>query len=107
MVHASALSAILYSAAAAGNLISASSSSSAHEASDLNSSASHALLVAHLPFLQLLRVHLLVLTIRLVLWCGLLSSRWGKPCHQLESNLSKINSLILCVQYSLVSVKCG
>jgi len=49
MVHASTLSAILYSAAAAGNLISASSSCSAHESSDLNSSASDALLVAHLP----------------------------------------------------------
>ena len=67
------LSAILYSAAAAGNLVSASSGSSAHESSDLNSPSSHALLVAHLPFLQLLRVHLVDLTIRLVLWCGLLS----------------------------------
>jgi len=75
MVHASALSAILYSATAAGNLISASSSSSAHESSDLNSLASDTLLVAYLPFLQLLRVHLLVLTIRLVLWCGLLLFR--------------------------------
>ena len=67
IVHASMLSAILYSAAAAGNLIFLSSSSSAQESSDLNSFASDALLVAHLPFLQLLRVRLLVLTIRLVL----------------------------------------
>jgi len=76
--HASTLSAILYSAAAAGNLISASSSSSAHESSDLNSLVSDAWLVAHLLFLQLLQVHLLVLTIRLVLWCGLLSFRGGR-----------------------------
>jgi len=39
IVHASTLSAFLYSAAAAGNLISASSSSSAHESSDLKSLA--------------------------------------------------------------------
>jgi len=39
IVHANTLSAILYSAAAAGNLISASSRSSAHESSDLNSLA--------------------------------------------------------------------
>jgi len=75
IVHATTLSAILYSAAAAGNLISASSSSSAHESSDMKSLASDAWLVAHLLFFQLLRVHLLVLTIRLVLWCGLLSFR--------------------------------
>ena len=79
MVHASTLSAILSSAAAAGNLISVSSSSSAHESSDLNSSATDAWLVANLPFLQLLRVHLLVLRICLVLWCGLLSFRGGRP----------------------------
>ena len=42
IVHASTLSAILYSAAAAGNLISASSSSSAHESSYLKSLASDA-----------------------------------------------------------------
>jgi len=53
MVHANTLSIILYSAAAAGNLISASSSNSIHESSDLNSFASDTLLVAHLPFLQL------------------------------------------------------
>jgi len=53
MVHANTLSVILYSAGAAGNLISASSSSLIHESSDLNSCAIHALLVAHLPFLQL------------------------------------------------------
>jgi len=58
IVHASTLSAILYSAAAAGNLISASSSSSAHESSDLKSLASDAWLVANLLFFQLLRVHL-------------------------------------------------
>jgi len=78
IVHASTLSAILYSAAAAGNLISASSSSSAHESSDLKSLASDAWLVAHLLFFQLLRVHLLVLTIRLVLLCSLLSFRGGR-----------------------------
>jgi len=45
MVHASTLSAILYSesAAASGNLMSASSISSAHESSDLNSLASDAM----------------------------------------------------------------
>ena len=75
IVHANTLSAILYSAAAAGNLISASSRSSAHESSDLNSLARDAWLVAHHLFFQLLRVHLSVLTIRLVLWCGLLSFR--------------------------------
>ena len=93
MVHASTLSAILYSAAAAGNLISASSSSSAHEFSDLNFSASDALLVAHLPFLQLLRVHLLVLTIRLVLWCFLLSFRGGRlwPSTREESRQDKFS----------------
>jgi len=90
-----------------GNLISASSSSSAHGSSDLNSPASDALLVAHLPFLQLLRVHLLVLTIRLVLWCGLLSLRGGDFGHQPERNLSKTNSLILRVKYSFASVRCG
>jgi len=79
MVHASTLSAIPYSAAAAGNLVSASSSSSAPESSDLNSPASDALLVAHLPFLQLSWFHLLVLTIRLVLWC-VLSLRGGRLC---------------------------
>jgi len=67
MVHASTLSAMLYTAATTSNLISASSSSSAHQSSDLNSLASDVWLVAHLPFLQLLRVRLLVLTIRLVL----------------------------------------
>jgi len=78
MVHARTLSAILYSAAAAGNLVSVSSSSSAPESSDFNSPASDALLVAHLPFFQLFWIHLLVLMIRLVLWCGLLSLKGGR-----------------------------
>ena len=107
MVHASTLSAILYSAAAASNLISASSSSSAHESSDLNFPASDVLLVAHLPFLQLFRDYLLLLTIRLVLWCSLLSSRGGRLCNQPERNFGKTNSLILRVKYSFVSVRCG
>ena len=47
MVHASTLSAILYSAAAAANLIFASRSSSAHESSDLNSSATALLPLMH------------------------------------------------------------
>ena len=106
IVHASTLSAIFYSAAAAGNLISASSSSSAHESSDLNSFASDALLVAHLPFLQLLRVHLLVLTIRLVLWCGLLSFGGEDFGHQ-QKNFGNTNSFIFHVKYSFVFVRCG
>jgi len=77
-VHASTLSAILYSAAASGNLMSVSSSSSARESSDLNSLVCDAWLVAYFLFFQLLRVQLLVLTIRLVLWCGLLSCKEGK-----------------------------
>ena len=78
MIHASTLSAILYSAAASGDLMSASSISSAHESWDFDSPASDAWLVAHLLILQLLWVHLLVLTIRLVLLCGLLSFRGGR-----------------------------
>jgi len=42
MVHASTLSAILYSAAAAGNLLSASISRPANESSDFNSLTSDA-----------------------------------------------------------------
>jgi len=69
------LLAILYSAAAAGNLMSASISRSAHESSDFDSLVTDAWLVGHCLFLQLLQVHLLVLTIHLVLWCSLLSFR--------------------------------
>ena len=71
MLRASTLSAILYFAAAAGNLMSASSSSSTHQFSDLNFLTSDVWLVV--LFFQVLRVHLLVLTIHLVLWCVLLS----------------------------------
>jgi len=104
IVHASTLSVILYSAAAAGNLISASSSSSAHDSSDFNSPASDALLVAHLQFLQLLRVHILVLTIRLVLYCGLLSIGGGKTLAINQREISTIQILSFFVSGDLLSL---
>ena len=104
IVHASTLSVILYSAAAAGNLISASSSSSAHDSSDFNSPASDALLVAHLQFLQLLRVHILVLTIRLVLYCGLLSMGGGKTLAINQREISTIQILSFFVSGDLLSL---
>jgi len=107
MVHASTLSTILYSAAAAGNLMCASSRSSTHESSDFKSLVSDAWLAAHLLLLQLLRVHRLVLMIRLVLWCGLLSFREDRlwPSTREESRQTK--SLILRVRYYFVSLRCG
>jgi len=73
MLYASTLSAILYSAAAADNLMSASSRSTAPQSSDSSSLASNTWLVAPLPLLQILRALLLFLTTCLVLCCGLLS----------------------------------
>ena len=73
ILYASTLSAILYSAVAAGHLMSASSRSTARESSDSSSLASNTWLVAPLLLLQILRALLLFLTTCLVLCCGLLS----------------------------------
>jgi len=107
MVHASTLSAILYSAAAASNLISASSSSSAHESSDLNFPPSDVLLVAHLPFLQLLRDHLSSHDPpRSVVQPAVIQRGETLPRTR-EKFRQRQNSLILRVIYSFVSVRCG
>ena len=85
MVHGRTLSAILYSTAAAGNLMCASSSSSTYQSSDFNFLASiDAWLVAHLLFLQLLWDHLLVLT-----------CRGGRLWPSTREEFGKTNSLIL------------
>ena len=104
MVHASTLSAILYSADASGDLMSASSISSAHESWDFDSPASDAWLVAHLLILQLLWVHLLVLTIRLVLWCSLLSFKGGKTLAINQREISARKNSINLLSKALLSL---
>jgi len=95
------------SAAAAGNLISASLSSSTHESSDLNSSTRDALFVAHLPFLHLLWVHLFVLTICLVLWCSLLSFRGARlwPSTREKFQQYKFSHSLCQVLFCLFSMR--
>jgi len=96
-VYASTLSAILYSAAASGNLMSVSSNNSAHEYSDLNHFfVSDVWLVAQFLFFQSLRVQLLVLTIRLVLWCGLLSCKGGKTLVIHQTGISARQISVKC-----------
>jgi len=69
--------------------------------------SSDASLAAHLLLLQLLRVHLVVLMIRPVLWCGLLSFRGPRLWPSTREESWQTNSLILRVKYSFVSVRCG
>ena len=106
ILYASTLSAILYSAVAAGHLMSASSRSTARESSDSSSLASNTWLVAPILLFQILRALLLFLTTCLVLCCGLLSFEGGETLAIKQGGNREDKLSYSSAKCSFVSAKC-